>query len=77
MAGEPKSNPSQHQRHDIALVEQGRFYLSTQPIPPFAATLIASGDFGRVILENIAARAHFLVLLTPSREPKGYSCGDN
>jgi tetratricopeptide (TPR) repeat protein len=27
---------------------------------------IASGDFERVILENIAARAHFLVLLTPS-----------
>jgi tetratricopeptide (TPR) repeat protein len=27
---------------------------------------IASGDFGRVILENITARAHFLVLLTPS-----------
>jgi tetratricopeptide (TPR) repeat protein len=27
---------------------------------------IASGDFERVILENIAARAHFLLLLTPS-----------
>jgi hypothetical protein len=27
---------------------------------------IASGDFERVILENISARAHFLVLLTPS-----------
>ena len=27
---------------------------------------IASGDFERVILENIHARAHFLVLLTPS-----------
>jgi len=27
---------------------------------------IASGDFERVILENIGARAHFLVLLTPS-----------
>jgi tetratricopeptide (TPR) repeat protein len=27
---------------------------------------IASGDFERVILENIAARAHFVVLLTPS-----------
>jgi tetratricopeptide (TPR) repeat protein len=27
---------------------------------------IASGDFERVILENIKARAHFLVLLTPS-----------
>ena len=27
---------------------------------------IASGDFERVILENIRARAHFLVLLTPS-----------
>src|SRR3984885_12506777 len=27
---------------------------------------IASGDFERVILENIPARAHFLVLLTPS-----------
>jgi tetratricopeptide (TPR) repeat protein len=27
---------------------------------------IASGDFERVILENIQARAHFIVLLTPS-----------
>ena len=27
---------------------------------------IASGDFERIILENIGARAHFLVLLTPS-----------
>src|SRR5436309_1617242 len=27
---------------------------------------IATGDFERVILENIKARAHFLVLLTPS-----------
>src|SRR5262245_22547117 len=27
---------------------------------------VASGDFGRVILENIKSRAHFLVLLTPS-----------
>src|SRR5215470_12954415 len=27
---------------------------------------IASGDFERVILENVRARAHFLVLLTPS-----------
>src|SRR5262245_55610869 len=27
---------------------------------------IASGDFERVILTNIEARAHFLVLLTPS-----------
>jgi tetratricopeptide (TPR) repeat protein len=27
---------------------------------------IASGDFERVIFENIGARAHFLVLLTPS-----------
>jgi hypothetical protein len=34
---------------------------------------IASGDFERVILEYIRARAHFLVLLTPSAlEP----CGD-
>jgi hypothetical protein len=27
---------------------------------------IASGDFERVILGNITARAHFLILLTPS-----------
>ena len=27
---------------------------------------VASGDFERIILENIAARAHFLLLLTPS-----------
>jgi tetratricopeptide (TPR) repeat protein len=29
-------------------------------------TGLASGDFERVILENIRARAHFLVMLTPS-----------
>ena len=29
-------------------------------------TGIPSGDFKSVILENIGARAHFLVLLTPS-----------
>jgi tetratricopeptide (TPR) repeat protein len=34
---------------------------------------IASGDFERVILENINARAHFLVLLTPSALER---CGD-
>jgi Flp pilus assembly protein TadD len=32
----------------------------------FDFTGIPSGDFGRAILENIAARAHFLVLLSPS-----------
>jgi tetratricopeptide (TPR) repeat protein len=32
----------------------------------FDFTGIASGDFERVILENIKARAHFIVLLTPS-----------
>jgi tetratricopeptide (TPR) repeat protein len=35
---------------------------------------IASGDFERVILENINARAHFLVLLTPSALDR---CGDS
>jgi len=34
---------------------------------------IASGDFERVILGNIIARAHFLVLLTPSALER---CGD-
>jgi tetratricopeptide (TPR) repeat protein len=34
---------------------------------------IASGDFERVILGNIKARAHFLVLLTPSALER---CGD-
>jgi hypothetical protein len=34
---------------------------------------IASGGFERVILENIRARAHFLVLLTPSALEH---CGD-
>ena len=34
---------------------------------------IASGDFETVILENIHARAHFLVLLTPSALER---CGD-
>ena len=34
---------------------------------------IASGDFEKVILENIRARAHFVVLLTPSALER---CGD-
>jgi hypothetical protein len=34
---------------------------------------IASGNFGTVILENIGARAHFLVLLTPTALER---CGD-
>jgi hypothetical protein len=34
---------------------------------------IASGNFGAVILENIRARAHFLVLLTPTALER---CGD-
>ena len=34
---------------------------------------IASGSFERVILENIRARAHFLILLTPSALDR---CGD-
>src|SRR5271166_2223435 len=34
---------------------------------------IASGDFENVILENIHARAHFVVLLTPSALER---CGD-
>ncbi|MGI8959400.1 MAG: toll/interleukin-1 receptor domain-containing protein [Bryobacteraceae bacterium] len=34
---------------------------------------IASGDFERNILQNIGARAHFLVLLTPSALER---CGD-
>ena len=37
---------------------------------------IASGDFERVILENIRARAHFLVLLTPSALKKSGLPGD-
>ena len=32
----------------------------------FDFTGVASGDFERVILENVRARAHFLLLLTPS-----------
>jgi len=34
---------------------------------------LASGDFERVILENIRARAHFLVVLTPDSLKR---CGD-
>jgi tetratricopeptide (TPR) repeat protein len=37
---------------------------------------IASGDFERVILENIRARAHFLVLLTPSALERCGNPGD-
>jgi hypothetical protein len=45
----------------------------------FDFTGIASGDFESVILENIRARAHFLILLTPSvlercDEPKRLKC---
>jgi tetratricopeptide (TPR) repeat protein len=37
---------------------------------------IASGDFERVILKNIRARAHFLVLLTPSALERCDTPGD-
>src|SRR5262245_35586189 len=37
---------------------------------------IASGDFEQVILENIKARAHFLVLLTPSALERVDQSGD-
>ena len=37
---------------------------------------IASGDFERVILGNIPARAHFLVLLTPSALERCNDPGD-
>src|SRR5277367_3002420 len=37
---------------------------------------IASGDFERVILENITARAHFVVLLTPSALERCVDPGD-
>ncbi len=37
---------------------------------------IASGDFERVILENIHARAHFLVILTPSALERCSEPGD-
>jgi tetratricopeptide (TPR) repeat protein len=39
----------------------------------FDFTRIAAGDFETVILDNIKARAHFLVLLTPSALDR---CGD-
>jgi hypothetical protein len=37
---------------------------------------IASGDFERVILGNIKARAHFLILLTPSALKRSGDPGD-
>src|ERR1700674_2085610 len=42
----------------------------------FDFTGIASGDFERVIVENIRARAHFLVLLTPSALERCSDSGD-
>ncbi len=42
----------------------------------FDFTGIASGDFERVILGNIKARAHFLVLLTPSALERCSEPGD-
>ena len=39
----------------------------------FDFTGIGSGDFERIIIENIMARAHFVILLTPSAL---YRCGD-
>jgi hypothetical protein len=42
----------------------------------FDYTGIASGDFERVILGNIVARAHFLVLLTPSALERCHEPGD-
>jgi hypothetical protein len=37
---------------------------------------IASGDFESIILENVRARAHFLVLLTPSALKRCSQAGD-
>src|SRR5690242_2396717 len=37
---------------------------------------IASGDFEKIILDNIRARAHFLVLLTPSSLDRCEEPGD-
>jgi hypothetical protein len=37
---------------------------------------VASGDFERVITENINARAYFLVLLTPSALERCHEPGD-
>jgi len=42
----------------------------------FDFTGLASGDFERVILANIRARAHFLVLLTPSALERCHEPGD-
>jgi tetratricopeptide (TPR) repeat protein len=42
----------------------------------FDYTGIASGDFERIILENIQSRAHFLVLLTPSALEQCGQLGD-
>src|ERR1700730_11835852 len=42
----------------------------------FDFTGIASGDFERVIIENIRSRAHFLVLLTPSALERCAEPGD-
>jgi len=42
----------------------------------FDFTGIGSGDFERVILENIKARAHFLILLTPSALERINNPGD-
>jgi hypothetical protein len=42
----------------------------------FDFTGIASGDFERVILNNIRGRAHFLVLLTPSALERCQEPGD-
>jgi hypothetical protein len=68
-----------HQRHDIALAIERSLNLTAHPVPVFMDyDGIASGNFDAVILENIRARAHFLVLLTPTAlercsDPEGRS----
>ena len=42
----------------------------------FDYTSIASGDFEQIIIGNIKARAHFLVILTPSALDRCNQPGD-
>ena len=59
-------DPAQHLRRSAAPGRISEASASLDKRPSRAVNMSASGDFERVILENITARAHFLVLLTPS-----------
>ena len=60
------SVPVEYFLEAMGRLREKRLNVALDSVPHPASASIASGDFERVTLENIRARAHFIVLLTPS-----------